>query len=539
MSASTVELHARDAGTRPSFQPRAAVVDLSILWFAFGAAVLLTFASTVDDPFIPLRYAHNIATGHGAVFNPGERVNGATSPEGLALAIIATVLPGGFTMVKLKLLSVLFGGLTVGWSKKLVDGLALPALCRRGALLLIGASPIVGFAAASGLETTLEGFALVGLVVELRSGRAFVSPWRAGFFAALCSASRPEGLLLVGGVAAVACLVERPLGYWTRIRWAMPAVVAAAAILTADRVYYGSALPNTYYAKHVPFHQAVSGGLTYLVHGWDLGFTGKPVARLLLWVALTNIADAFLLAGLVLMCARFKELGYLGAACLAEFLFVLGSGGDWIQGSRFMSPVVPFLVVLTISAIAAATNVRRSRSAAVLLLAVFGVTTLFPYLPAASSRSGPVWALGGSSDHQMVASGGYVFSKLWADSPRLLSCVPKGGLVAVTEAGYVGFARPDLRILDLRGLVSRDVAAAALPSTRRYFGIQDPNWASEVSPIGRILIADRPAAILTVDPTIGPPLNGRYKVLSVDSVREATMTLYGLVGGPCDQPVSR
>jgi len=48
------------------------------------ALLLLTaysvFAQTVDDPFITFRYARNLLAGLGPVFNPGEHVEGFTSP---------------------------------------------------------------------------------------------------------------------------------------------------------------------------------------------------------------------------------------------------------------------------------------------------------------------------------------------------------------------------------------------------------------------------------------------------------------------------
>lgn len=514
-------------------------MDLWILWLAFASAAALTFASTVDDPFITLRYAHNILSGSGAVFNPGQRVNAATSPAGLVLALVALILPGGYSILKLKLLSVLFGGLTVGWSKKLVDGLRLPVFLRRGALFLIGVSPIVGFASASGLETTLEAFALVGLVVELRSGRAFVSPWRAALFGVVVTASRPEGVLLLVAVLTVACMVERPLGFMARVRWAIPGLATAAAIFTADHFYYGSALPNTYYAKHVPLGQAISGGYGYLLHGWELGYTSTSVGRLLLSNALAILADSILLGGLVFACVRFRQLAYLGAVCLTTIVFVLASGGDWIQGSRFLLPAVPFLIILAACAMSAAPRgITRSGTLSGVLLALLGLTTLFPYVPAVASAAGPVWELRGFSDREVVASGGYVFSKIWADSPQLLSCVPKGGVVAVTEAGYLGFARPDLRILDLRGLASREVAMSAPPTARRYYGIQDPNWAFPTSAIGKIILRSRPDAIATIDPFNGSPFGGEYRVVAVDSAPEVTLTLYGRVGGPCQPPLS-
>ena len=68
-----------------------------------GLAVALLLATALmwplrhyltDDTFIHLQYARNLATGHGLVFNPGERVYGCTSP--LWVALIADGMAFGF-----------------------------------------------------------------------------------------------------------------------------------------------------------------------------------------------------------------------------------------------------------------------------------------------------------------------------------------------------------------------------------------------------------------------------------------------------------
>ena len=49
---------------------------------ATGALVVATVLGrfTIDDAFINFRYAENLASGLGPVFNPGERVEGYTTP---------------------------------------------------------------------------------------------------------------------------------------------------------------------------------------------------------------------------------------------------------------------------------------------------------------------------------------------------------------------------------------------------------------------------------------------------------------------------
>ncbi|HEX9725550.1 MAG TPA: hypothetical protein VGC53_14820, partial [Vicinamibacteria bacterium] len=74
---------------------------------AFWGAKLVLGAGIVDDTYIFLRYAENLANGNGLVFNLGERVEGYTSPLwvlllglfsrlGLDLALTSVLLAGLF-----------------------------------------------------------------------------------------------------------------------------------------------------------------------------------------------------------------------------------------------------------------------------------------------------------------------------------------------------------------------------------------------------------------------------------------------------------
>jgi hypothetical protein len=51
--------------------------------------------SGYDDPYITYRYARNIATGQGFVYNPGERVLSTTTP--LFTLLLAGLFPSGVT----------------------------------------------------------------------------------------------------------------------------------------------------------------------------------------------------------------------------------------------------------------------------------------------------------------------------------------------------------------------------------------------------------------------------------------------------------
>ena len=64
---------------------------LLFLYLPFAAVIALTFPTTADDPFITLRYAANLVHGYGPVYNPGQHVQGFTSPLHLLIAVVAII----------------------------------------------------------------------------------------------------------------------------------------------------------------------------------------------------------------------------------------------------------------------------------------------------------------------------------------------------------------------------------------------------------------------------------------------------------------
>jgi len=511
-------------------------VETWCLWVPFAIAVALTFAITPEDPFITLRYAFNLLHGHGAVFNPSQRVDGATSATGLILSVGALLAPGGHALLKMKLVSLAFGILSVWMAKRLVDTFDWPRPARLGALVLVGVSPIVALASASGMETTVMIFAVTGLMVELRTGHAFRRPWRTALLGSLAVVTRPEGLGLVAAVLVVAILLERQVALTDRIRWAVGPLVTEAIVLGASRIYYGSALPNTYAAKDLPLAAAWHRGLSYLFHGWILDYTGTTTAGHVLGGALCVFVAGLFLGGLVLALRRPHELGYLAAIAVAQMAFTLRAGGDWMIGSRFLAPVTPTLIVLGVATgVAVWSRLDRSKVVGCFLLGGLLAATAFTYWPKVSGSSGWVWRVRGLSDQSLVAHGGYPYSSAWADAPSLLACAPHGDVVALTEVGYGAFADPSLRVLDLRGLTNREVASTSPAAIKHPWGVQDLGWYLPSSPVGKVILRAMPVAILTLDEARGEEvLDGHYRLDVIDDQPGSTSFLYSRSGGPCD-----
>src|SRR5665213_117600 len=88
----------------------APILALRVLPYAILTLLsVLVFKVTVDDPFITFRFAANILRGFGPVFNPGERVEGFTSPLHLLVStLLLLILPSVGILFKAKIASFVF-----------------------------------------------------------------------------------------------------------------------------------------------------------------------------------------------------------------------------------------------------------------------------------------------------------------------------------------------------------------------------------------------------------------------------------------------
>jgi hypothetical protein len=241
--------------------------------------------------------------------------------------------------------------------------------------------------------------------------------------------------------------------------------------------------------------------------------------------------------GILAAVLRWRKYGYLLAAFVAQVAFTVKAGGDWMTGARFLEPVIVAVYVFQILGLVEIARLARRwlKPALVLVLTVCAVATTSLY--ALTTTSAPVTRLNqGVSDQSLVRAGGYPYSDVWAQMPQLLSCARPGDLVAVSEAGYGAFSRRNLRILDLRGLTSRQIARAAAPSTRGTAGVGDQNWWRLDSPVGRVIVDDQPRLIVTVDGGPATVLADRYVEFAAYGAGSTDVYLYEQNGMSCPLP---
>ena len=445
-----------------------------------------------DDAFISYRYARNLATGRGLVYNPGERVEGYTNF--LEVVALAALHRAGLDLVRAgRALSLLGGAAAVA----LAWALARRGLRRWPALALVAAAlvavnPYVAAWSGAGLETTLFASLLAAAVLPLAGAEATRGRFlAASAMALLLALTRPEGVALYGVIAACA-LAQATGGGAARLRVLWPGLalfgILGAAYFAARWAYFGDLLPNTFHAKEAFTPNHVRRGLEYLA-----GFGANAFAR----CALPLVAAGAWAASRL----RLWPLLAVPAAVLAV---VVLEGGDGLPMYRFVVPAVPFLAVLAALGVEVAGERLGPRAGLALGGAVAGLVALLSFFP--------------NRDAQLL---NYVYQRnievpAWTAAGRALArAYPPGTTLAAVPIGALGYYS-DLPILDMVGLTDRTIARAKVAA-------MGAGWAGHEKHDGAYVLSRRPELLLLgnvyVDPNPSLP-PGRFPAHDVPAIYE-------------------
>ena len=340
-----------------------------VLALAFILAVLLYHNLSIrpwmlDDAFISFRYAENIAAGQGAVFNPGERVEGYTTFFWVLLLAAGKTI--GLSVIPLsRLLGSLFSLGTVllllfayRFSKSISRTAALLAS------LFLGTCGIFTPWASSGMEVTLFAFLmLLSLLFHIRiretENPGKWEPVLLGVCLAFLSLTRPEGLLIAALVPADQLLS----GMKKKRRDFLYTGLSFAALYVPYYswrfAYYGYPLPNTFYTKVGSNAEQIARGLVYFKEFFS------PAALLIV------IALIPLLTG-----RWFKSHRKLSLIPVILFLFttyILLVGGDIMPAFRFFTPLMPLICLMGGIALSSLPGPRKISIIATAILSVAAV----------------------------------------------------------------------------------------------------------------------------------------------------------------------
>jgi hypothetical protein len=402
-----------------------------VLLAAAALRLLLALRSApVDDAFITLRYAQNLAAGHGLVYHAGEPVFALSGP--LWAGLLAPFFLGGGTPEPFLAWPAILADLGV---IMLVYRLAARAAGPGAGVLaaaICGLFPWQALACRQGMETQLFMLLVFGAFACAAEGRGR----RAAVLAALAVLTRPEGLIASLLLAAAALVCGGP----ARGRRRTPAVLWGAIVLSwvaAATMIYGSPVPTSLLAKS---RRAIAPGAVV-----DYFITGNPLL-LLVWGG--AILGAFLLVRQALR-DRSRWTGVaLCAAWAASYLLFFLVGRPSFLGPWYRPPILPALAVAAAVGVVLLGERLRGRglsSAGLCALAVLGWTLLCAAaLPRVLATAGANLRLATTIYRPL---GSWVRDHTGPDDTVLAG-----------DIGYVGYLS-GRRILDLGGLVTPGIVS--------------------------------------------------------------------------------
>lgn len=461
------------------------------------ARALVAERQTVDDVFIFLRYARNLATHGQYAFDACDAsawrpwcapVEGTSSVAWTAWLACAWRLG--------------WRGIGAAKALSLATAALVPAACalavRRAApdRPLLAALPAVALAldadlatwAVSGMDTALWTLACVACVVLAAAGRTRASALLLGGLACV----RPEGPLF-------ACLGVVALAPDRRALVRLAGIAAAPVVLLtlARLAYFHDVVPNTFWAKMNAVDGKDYGGLGYAA--------SALVRRPMLLVGLPVVA-------VVAVGRRDVALRLSLALLFASFLFVLLAGGDWMPDRRLL------VVALPLAAIAGTLGLARldARVPRALVPAVAAVLVVEAGLTFDHAIDQD-WRRHEWLDERVArwrpAARPFVepYALDWMPSHLLDELAPyvaPGDVVAHVDVGELPYVLGDVAFLDGFGLVDRDAGRLA-------FSPGDPSLRAAAR---EAFFAARPAAVITVlDESTGRPFSPAHDAAMQDA----------------------
>lgn len=282
------------------------------------------YGFTIDDAFISLRYAHNLASGHGPVFNPGQPEWGYSNPLWVALGAALEAL-GGDPLRGLKLVG-LASGIGGLWLVRRLAQRAGAGPLAGVAALVLGLSPVTALWTVGGLETPLY---VLLMLLALEAGERRDLPWLAPAAGLGLALTRPEGIGLALVLAASEAAPDP--GGRRRRRWGL-ALLGFLLVHLGLWTFHGSPVPNSYAVKFL------GDGMGRRVDWAELA--RRPVVP---WLLHLLVPGMLALAGAGLLGRRLHlRLALAGGYGLAVGVVTW----DWMPGFRYYAPSTAMVAAL-------------------------------------------------------------------------------------------------------------------------------------------------------------------------------------------------
>jgi hypothetical protein len=468
--------------------PRKTIFTLAIFstlgvgLYILAAALTYRIGFPLDDSWIHLTYARNLALLGEWAFFPGQSSAGSTSPLWTFLLAIGFLLPGAPY-----LWTYFLGGLMLfllAWRVEVTLRQLQPAYrpVIPWAGLLIILEWRLAWSAASGMETLLH--ALIMLVVlsflVLNQPRFLLM----GILIGLSVWSRPDGITLLGPVGLFALLLPAT---WREKMNAVSQVLLGFSFLFVPYLLFnlslaGTPWPNTFYAKQAEYAT------------WQ----SEPVSRKLSELFSTyffGVTLAFIPAVVLLVLKSIQKRGWgilLSFIWLAGYVALYTARMPLYQYGRYIMPTIPVFLLLGLVFLVFWLPVVRTHAQRRLRFGWLALISLFGII---------FWGYGGYFYAQNVT---WIESEMVQTAYWAKQNLPTDALVAVHDIGALGYFASQMRVIDLAGLISPEVVpfirdqeslARYLQQKNATHLIVFPDWYPELASHCQPLYeADGPAA---------------------------------------------
>jgi len=386
----------------------------------------------LDDAFITFRYARNLSQGAGFVYNPGERVQGTTTPAYTLILAGMAVLFGSEPLPVISFGIALAADILNVWlfyriAKRVLktEGLAFAAA------LVFLLQPLRLNAAAGGMETSLFILFILAMVDRYLAGRYLAM----GVWMALALFTRIDAVLAAAPILLHLFFIQRKAALKT-------ALLLAALLLPWflwATWYFGSPIPQSLVAKHTTYLSSTTAPTWILL----LTFLGTGTVG--------PYPDLFLVApGLVLFLFLFifgtRHLLRIGRTNLGLVSYpvlyygVMGALGVPMFFIWYYPPLMPgFLLALF-----AALDHFAGRTHPLARIAMLSSTVMALLLvPLLLLNARPGWAITRESE------------RLYQEACQAVEpLVQPGQVVLAPDIGVLGWCLDHAKILDPVGLVS-------------------------------------------------------------------------------------
>ncbi len=278
-----------------------------------------------DDAYISYRFVANFLNGHGLVYNIGERVEGFTN-FGWVIFMALWGSLGDLFIIASRITGLLCGAGVIVVTY-LIARLLLDRSSRWMAWLpvyLVAVNQSLAYWSPAGLETAAFAFmASWSLYLSLKR-----SPWLI-WSITLAVWLRPEGAFVAGLLIFLEAIIHRRLPRHA-LRCVGVALVLSLPYVAFKLAYFGSVLPNPFYAKTGFGPEQLASGLEYAGRFWShYGFYGL---------------------GMILAAVFWKRLSpdartvWLFVAIYSAYIVLVG--GDVLKVHRFFLPVIGCVAIV-------------------------------------------------------------------------------------------------------------------------------------------------------------------------------------------------